>query len=240
MQFAAAAFQRSPIATSQWGFFGKMMTTLTSGNLWSVGDSIRACGLGRGRLGCSTGAPFTPVPSNPTKGKRHPGGRRLAEAVGFDSRLRAWSGPARTLHWSALHSRPFESHQKETPPRGVASGGSGGIRFAPAGLVGAGSDAPQERPSLPALRIPPKGNATPGGGVWRKRWDSNPRTHLWITRFRVEAVMTTSIRFHSLFIIKHFGAKSQENPPRPLDLTFGQFDFMNNSLTNLTNYLKKN
>ena len=87
--------------------------------------------------------------------------------------------------------------------------------------VGAGSDAPPERHSPPALRIPPIGNATPKGGVWRKRWDSNPRTHLWITRFRVEAVMTTSIRFHSLFIIKHFHGKSQGNPPRTLDLTFG-------------------
>ena len=51
-------------------------------------------------------------------------------------------------------------------------GGSGGIRFAPAGLVGADSDAPPERHSLPALQIPPIGNATPKGGVWRKRWDS--------------------------------------------------------------------
>ena len=147
--------------------------------------------------------------------------RSLAEAVGFDSRLRARSGPALTLHWSVIHSRPFESHQLETPPQGVASGGSGGIRFSPAGSVRPGSDAPLERHSLPALRIPPIGNATPKGGVWRKRWDSNPRTHLWITRFRVDADMTTSIRFHSLFIIKHFHGKSQGNPRLALDLTFG-------------------
>ena len=40
----------------------------------------------------------------------------VAEAVGFDSRLTAWSGSALTLHWSVIHSRPFESHQLETPP----------------------------------------------------------------------------------------------------------------------------
>ena len=148
--------------------------------------------------------------------------RSLAEAVGFDSRLRAWSGPALTLHRNVIHSRPFKSHQLETPPRRVASGGSGGIRFAPAGLVGVGSDAPPEPHSLPALQIPPIGNATPKGGVWRKRWDSNPRTHLWITRFRVEAVMTTSIRFHSLIIIKHPRGKSQANRAFTRDLTLSR------------------
>ena len=99
----------------------------------------------------------------------------LAEAVGFDSRLTAWSGPALTLHWSVIHSRPFKSHHKESHPC---------------------------------------------GWLWRKRWDSNPRTHLWITRFRVEAVMTTSIRFHSPFIIKQNGAKSQEGRQAMGDLTF--------------------
>ena len=63
---------------------------------------------------------------------------------------------------------------KKAPPDGHQTefGGSGGIRFSPTGSVGAGSDAPLERHSLPALRIPPIGNATPRGGVWRKRWDS--------------------------------------------------------------------
>ncbi len=34
--------------------------------------------------------------------------------------------------------------------------------------------------------------------AWRRRWDSNPRTVLPITRFRVEAVMTTSIRLRMI------------------------------------------
>ena len=68
------------------------------------------------------------------------------------------------------------------------------------------------------------------------------RTHVpsRTTAFRVRLVATTSIRFHSSSIIKHFHGQSQEKPHRPLDLTFGQIDIMNNFLTNLTNYLKKN
>ena len=30
--------------------------------------------------------------------------------------------------------------------------------------------------------------------LWRRRWDSNPRAHLWTKRFRVVLVTTTSIR----------------------------------------------
>ena len=53
-------------------------------------------------------------------------------------------------------------------------------------------------PCTCAKKSPP----TREGSFWRKRWDSNPRAHLWTTRFRVGAVMTTSIRFHSHFIIE--------------------------------------
>ena len=39
---------------------------------------------------------------------------QMAEKEGFDSRLRARSGPALTLHWSVIHSRPFKSLQIST------------------------------------------------------------------------------------------------------------------------------
>ena len=38
----------------------------------------------------------------------------VAEKEGFDSRLRARSGSALTLHWSVIHSRPFKSLQIST------------------------------------------------------------------------------------------------------------------------------
>ena len=57
---------------------------------------------------------------------------KMAEKEGFDSRLRARSGPALTLHWSVIHSRPFESLQalctKKHPVKLDACGGEGGIR----------------------------------------------------------------------------------------------------------------
>lgn len=39
--------------------------------------------------------------------------------------------------------------------------------------------------------------------LWRKRWDSNPRTSYPVTAFRVRAVMTTSIHFRILMLKSH-------------------------------------
>ena len=40
--------------------------------------------------------------------------------------------------------------------------------------------------------------------LWRRRWDSNPRTGYPVNAFRVRPVMTTSIRLRSRYIIATF------------------------------------
>ena len=40
------------------------------------------------------------------------------------------------------------------------------------------------------------------GFIWRKRWDSNPRAGNPTTAFRVRAVMTSSIHFHTVSVSK--------------------------------------
>ena len=53
----------------------------------------------------------------------------LVETVGFESRLRAWSGQALNVHRTFIHYLPFESHKKGNPPVLQGDyGGDGGIR----------------------------------------------------------------------------------------------------------------
>ena len=70
------------------------------------------CTAWSGRMRCITGASFTPGPSPPhalaQKNTTLTSGI-VVEHRGVDSCLRAWSGPALRLHWSLIHSRPFDS-----------------------------------------------------------------------------------------------------------------------------------
>ena len=55
----------------------------------------------------------------------------LADPKGFDSRLRARSGPALEVRWTSIHYRPFESlweKEKRDRFRNLVYGGPQGIR----------------------------------------------------------------------------------------------------------------